>query len=121
MVVYIVQEPKPKNGWTPDFSNAAEYGRFEHVFMPEQRVCSMPTRFFREAMKKLQWFNPDEDFILWPNLGDPTSLQCVCFALAKLGIKKVRFLYWNRKRDADGNRNDGFYMPLEFNLETEND
>ena len=38
MVVYIVQEPKPKNGWTPDFSKAAEYGRLERVFTPDQRV-----------------------------------------------------------------------------------
>ena len=61
----------------------------------------------------------DAGLILWPNLGDPTALQCVCFALALLGFNKVRFLYWNRKRDSDGNKIDGFYMPLEFNLEKE--
>lgn len=119
MVVYIVQEPKPKNGWTPDFSKAAEYGRLERVFTPDQRICSMPTRYMREAMNTLKDFDVENDFILWPNLGDPTALQCVCFALALLGFNKVRFLYWNRKRDSDGNKIDGFYMPLEFNLEKE--
>ncbi len=59
MVVYIVQEPKPKNGWTPDFSKAAEYGRLERVFTPDQRICSMPTRYMREAMNTLKEFDAE--------------------------------------------------------------
>ena len=118
MTVYIPQQPMPnkRTGWTPDLSSAAEYGKIEYVFAGGERVYALPGPSLFKAKKILRDFNPEEDYILWPGVGDPAALYATLLALMSHDPASIRFLYWDRKRDSNGqrDRNSGFYVPCNF-------
>lgn len=119
MSVYLVQMPKPNRaGWQPDLTPATEFGEIKSVFSPDDSVYSLPAPMISKAMEVLKDFDPEKDFILWPNSGDPAAVWTCSFALVMLGFKKAKFLYYNRKK-IDGQRSyqKGFYVPLEYNLD----
>ncbi len=115
MTVYIAQQPRPnKSGWTPDLSSADKYGRFEYVFGSSERVYALPGPSMFKVRKILKDFNPEEDYFLWPGVGDPMALACCIQALSELGLDYYNFLYWDRKRSSTGERDPskGFYVPI---------
>jgi len=120
MTVYVVQQPVPnKNGWMPDFSNAAEYGEIQYIFNADEKVYALPGPSLFKVRKLLrETFDYKKDYILWPNIGDPMSCIITAAAIGEMGYDYIKCLYWNRKRDADGNRDAkaGYYFPIQINL-----
>jgi hypothetical protein len=119
MTVYIVQQPRPnKSGWTPDLSSSAKYGPLEYIFDSSEKVYALPGPSLFKARKILRNFNPEEDYFLWPNVGDPMACIISTIALAERNIDFFRILYWDRKREVSGERkrNEGFYIPIKISL-----
>ena len=115
MTVYVTQQPTPnRKGWQPDLSPAAQYGAIKYVFDADTPVSSNPNIAQELAVERLLDFNPDTDYICYPNSGDPTSYAMVSGTLAWLGYEQFTVLAWNRDRDAQGNprRDRGYYTPV---------
>lgn len=125
MTVYVIQQPVPnRTGWMPDFSSAYEYGELDYIFSANEKVYALPMqslfkvrKFFREK------FNPEKDYILWPNIGDPMGCIITSIAIGELNFEYIKCLYWNRKRDSSGNRDNksGFYFPIKVELNSRKD
>ena len=119
MTVYVMQQPtQTRKGWTPNLQPATEFGEIQYVFPGGVPIYTSPVKTLKMAKNALANFNPDEDYLLWPNTGDPAAMWVCCFAIVLLGFSKVRFLYWNRKYE-NGNRigSDGFYVPITYKFE----
>lgn len=118
MTVYVVQQPVPnRKNWVPDLTPANEFGAIEYVFKSDDNVYALPGPMMKKAQKIFKDFDPNNDYLLWPNTGDPAALWTCCFALAILGFDKISILYWNRKR-ISGQRDyqQGFYVPITYDL-----
>lgn len=114
--VYIPQQPMPnkKTGWMPDLSSAAEHGKIEYIFGGGEKVYALPGPSLFKARKALENFDPENDFILWPGVGDPMAFAITIQALMSHDPHQIRYLYWDRKRTTSGerDRNSGFYVPV---------
>ena len=120
MTVYVIQQPVPnQHNWTPDLTPATDFGPLKYIFDGGENVYALPGPMMKKAQNVLKDFDPEHDYILWPNTGDPAALWTTCFALAQMGFQKVSFLYWNRKR-VSGQRDysSGFYAPITYDLKT---
>jgi hypothetical protein len=116
--VFITQQPRPNNaGWTPNLTPAAKFGALEFIFEAEDKPFLNPTKALLRAQKALADFDPERDYILWPNSGDPAGAVSVFLALGSMDIDQVRLLYWDRKLE-NGQRSttEGFYTPITFKL-----
>lgn len=116
--VYVIQQPRPNQvGWMPDLSSATDYGKLEFVFDAHERVYALPGPSRFKATKVLKGFNPEEDYILWPNVGDPAAFAIVMDVIASMDVDLYKMLYWDRKRNQEGKRekNMGFYVPVTVN------
>lgn len=117
--VYVIQQPRPnKQGWMPDLSSANKYGKIEYVFGSHERIYALPGPSLFKARKIFREFNQDQDYILWPGVGDPAALVVAMIALMECDIDYFKQLYWDRKRDDNGQRTaaNGFYVPLTHNI-----
>lgn len=118
--VFIPQQPMPnkKTGWMPDLSSAAEYGKIVYLFGGGEKVYALPGPSRFKARKLLENFNPEEDYILWPGVGDPAALFATMIGLMQSEPESITFLYWDRKRDSSGGRDgvSGFYVPCKFQI-----
>ena len=116
--VFITQQPRPNSyGWTPNLSSAAQYGKFNYVFAGEDAPWSNTKSATEQAIATLSNYDPDEDFILYPNAGDPMAIFIIISVLARLAIDKITFLYWERSLvNGKRSRTDGFYSPITLNL-----
>lgn len=119
--VFIIQRPQPKaeDGWTPDLSPCLQYGAMEFVFEIGERAFADPAAARRKAEKKLEDFDPEKDFILWGNFGDPATMWLVIMILVARGFKKLKYLYWSRRKSLASKFSDsppGFYMPIEIDV-----
>ena len=116
--VFVTQQPKPNsNGWTPNLQPATQFGAIHYVFNGSDRPYCDPDHALEVAAEVLRDFNPDKDYVLWPNTGDPAAVWAVLLALARMPINKIKFLYWERKLvDGVRTKSDGFYTPVTFNL-----
>lgn len=118
MTVYIAQQPAPRaNGWTPDLTSAVEFGKIVYVFNGGESVYALPGPSMKKAQSLLKDFDPENDYFLWPNTGDPAALWTCCFAISALGFSKIRILYWSRKRtNGQRDHNNGYYSPITYDL-----
>ena len=120
MTVWVIQQPVPnRQGWMPDFSSAIEYGEIQYIFGANEKVYALPGPSLFKARKLLrERFNSEKDYVLWPNTGDPMACIIACMVLGEMEFDDVKCLYWNRKRDEDGNRDSksGFYFPINVSL-----
>lgn len=116
--VFITQQPVPNRlNWVPNLEPAAKYGEFVYIYQGAEKPWTDPAGAMDQASQILKNFNPEEDYILWPNTGDPAGVWAILLVLARLPIHKVRFLYWERKlTDGVRSRTEGFYSPITFNL-----
>lgn len=117
--VYITQEPKPNGaGWAPSMAPAAEYGALHFVFGKNDQPFMNIEESIERAKDELRNFNPDEDFICWPNSGDPAALWTIIMVLVDAGYPDLTFLYWNRHKDESGAvlKGKGYYQPLRINV-----
>ena len=113
MTVFVSQQPVPNRyNWMPDLGAATKYGKLHFIFQGEEQPHSSPQASLIKTVKTLQNFDPNEDYLLWPNTGDPVAMWCAIIALTRRDFDHIRFLLWHRPR---GNRS-GYYDPLEFNL-----
>lgn len=112
--VYVTQQPIPNNkNWVPNLSPALQYGKLAYVFDGGQQIFSNPNVEIVRAKSRLEDFDPDRDFLLWPNSGDPAALWVCQHALAGMGLPYISYLYWERGLE-DGQRSTkaGFYSPV---------
>lgn len=119
-VVYVMQQPTPKNGWTPDLGPATQYGRLAFVFDAEDRPHGSPVAALKKARTRLAEFDGERDYLLWPNFGDMASMWVVIALLTHGGWKKLRYLYWKRhgKSIVQDSAPEGYYFPVEINLQS---
>ncbi len=117
MTVYVSQQPIPnRHNWTPNLEPATKYGALKFIFQGESQPYLKPQSALLHAMEILANFNQEQDYLLWPNTGDPTAMWCAILALTQLEFTRISFLYWNKPR---GNK-QGYYAPMEFNLKESN-
>ena len=116
--VFITQQPRPNRvNWMPNLSPASGYGQFVFVFGSDDVPWTDPDGAFDKANAVLKDFNPDEDYILWPNSGDPAACWVCLLLLARFPIDKLRMLYWERKlENGERHKGEGFYTPITFRL-----
>jgi hypothetical protein len=102
----------------PNLTPASKFGAMEYVFDAEDKPFLNTARALRTAEKALVDFDPERDFVLWPNTGDPAAAWAVMLVLGRKGIRKVKTLYFERNL-VDGERDNrkGFYTPIVFNLQ----
>ena len=116
--VFVTQQPRRNSqGWQPNLSPAAQFGAIHYVFEAGEQPFSNTGWAMVHAAKVLRDFNPEEDYVLWPNTGDPAAAWAVMIVLALRGLSKIKTLYWERK--LVGNRRDtrsGFYSPVVYHL-----
>jgi len=94
-----------------DITSAHKYGRIINLFGSEETPSDRPLEAQRYLLRKLDDFHPDHDYLCYAG-GDPVLPMLVGMVLAELGFTHVRFLKWNRIRDAMGQRFSGAYQPI---------
>jgi hypothetical protein len=116
--VFITQQPKPNHvGWMPNLSPAMQFGRFVYVFSSDSAPWTNPDEAIETAAAALAKFDPEEDYLLYPNSGDPAAMWIILLVLARFSISKLKILYWERKLvDGERSRKDGFYSPITIKL-----
>lgn len=116
--VYITQQPVPnRSGWMPNLTSAEKYGALEYVFEPEDYPYLKPKAAMAQAARSLRDFNQFDDYILWPNTGDPAAAWAVMLTLARKGIHQIKTLYYERgMKDGERSNRDGFYSVVTFTL-----
>ncbi len=114
--VYVTQRPIPnkKTQWVPNLAPASKYGKLIYVFESDHQVFSTTSKSLDRAKDILEDFNPDRDYLLWPNSGDPAALWVCIHALAGSGLPWINYLYWERGFNEQGQRasSKGFYSPI---------
>jgi hypothetical protein len=114
--VFITQQPAPaRSGWMPNLTPAERYGALEYVFSAEYQPYLYPQKALRQAEEALRDFDPERDYVLWPNTGCPMAAWAVMLTLGRKGLRQIKALKFDRglvngERD---NRN-GFYTPITF-------
>ncbi len=104
-----------------DVSAAAVYGEIRFVLSAGDRTCANPELSIDKLRRALRDFDVNCDFILWAG-GDPLSSLITGMVLLDLGIKKFRFLRFEKNRNTrHGHPVTGFYSPVEVRLNEEDD
>jgi hypothetical protein len=120
--VYVTQQPRAnRHNWVPNLESAAQYGALRFIFAGDDRPYESPRLSTIKAARELAFFNWQEDFLLWPNSGDPAALLTAVLALSELlydDAEYITLLYWNRKSLGPGKHSttEGFYVPIKFPL-----
>lgn len=121
-MVYVVQVPKSTaKGFTPNLQSALQYGPISYVFQGEDQPELLPGPALNKAKNALKDFDPDKDYILWPNIGSPAALVSCLLALNLANLSSVQMLHWNRDivpANSGGKRSysTGHYTPVKFEL-----
>lgn len=114
-MVYFFQQPVPNGkGWVPNLSPALPYGAFHFIFDSADRPYADAGEAQTKLESRLRKFNPDEDYLCWPNAGDMFSVYMVIAYLTRMGIEAVNMLVWQRARN-DGTK-PGHYVPTSLIL-----
>jgi hypothetical protein len=104
-----------------DVSPAAVYGEIRFVLSAGDRTCSNPELSMERLRRAFYDFDPKMDFIVWAG-GDPLSAIVAGMVMLDLGIKKFRYLRFEKNRNTKpGEPVTGFYSPVEVRLEEERD
>lgn len=118
MSVYVSQQPVPnRHQWVPNLEPATKYGALKFIFQGEDQPYMKPQKSLAQAKEILKDFDSDQDYLLWPNTGDPAAMWCAILALTSIGVEVIPFLYWNNPR---GNK-VGYYAPMQINLKEQTD
>lgn len=113
--VFVLQATR----YQADVSPAAVYGEIRFVLSAGDRTCSNPELSMEKLRRALEDFEPNRDFIVWAG-GDPLSAIAAGMVLLELGIRKFRFLRFEKNRHTrPGEPTTGFYSPVEVHLEEE--
>lgn len=111
--VYVLQATRHQ----ADVSPAAVYGEIMFVLSAGDRTCSNPELSMERLRRALSEFDPLKDFIVWAG-GDPLSAIVTGMVLIDLGIRKFRYLRFEKNRNTKpGVPVTGFYSPVEVWLE----
>ncbi len=105
-MVYVVQRPRPRLGpdgtvCERDLRPAMEFGSLRYIFEAEERAAFQPSLGLDRVREVLSAFDPHEDYMLWPSMGDPATLYLVLLTLGGMRLPSVRFLYWSRELDQE--------------------
>lgn len=113
--VFVLQATR----FQADVSPAAVYGEIRFVLSAGDRTCSNPELSMDKLRRALADFDVNRDFIVWAG-GDPLSAIVAGMVLLELGIRKFRFLRFEKNRNTKaGQPVTGFYSPIEIILEEE--
>jgi hypothetical protein len=111
--VFVVQATRVQ----ADVSPAAVYGDIQFILSAGDRTCSNPELSIEKLKKALADFDAHQDFIIWAG-GDPLSAIVVGMVMVELGIRKFRFLRFEKNRNTrQGEPVTGYYSPVEVRLE----
>ncbi len=111
--VYVLQATR----FQSDVSPAAVYGEIRFVLSAGDRTCANPELSIDKLRRALRDFDAHRDFIVWAG-GDPLSAIVTGMVLHELGIKKYRYLRYEKNRNTKpGETAVGFYSPIEVRLE----
>jgi hypothetical protein len=104
--VFVIQSTRHQADVTP----AEAYGDVEFILTPGDRTSLNPDLVMAKLCKGLKEFKPDEDYILWSG-GDPLSFMLTGWCLSQLGVKKFRYLRYE-KPDVRRGKSAPFYIPV---------
>jgi hypothetical protein len=119
--VYVTQQPRRnRHNWTPNLEPAAKYGPLKFVFEGDDHPFENPRSAIVKAANELAFFDWKNDYILWPNTGDPAAMWAIMIALSEILLEEaesIQFLYWERKLiKGVSSRTEGYYVPIRFPL-----
>lgn len=117
--VYLIAQPTvSRNGSLPKLEPLAEHGDVRVLVPAGDRPAFQPERTLDQIYRRLENFNPNEDFLVWAG-GDTLAALLTGVALIDRNVEKFKWLRYERGRDSDGNRTDegARYVPIEVNLE----
>lgn len=113
--VYVLQATRHQ----ADVSPAGVYGEIQFVLSAGDRTCSNPELSMERLRRALSDFDPIHDFVVWAG-GDPLSAIVAGMVMLDLGIRKFRYLRFEKNRHTKpGEPVTGFYSPVEVRLEEE--
>jgi hypothetical protein len=102
-----------------DVSPASVYGEIRFVLSAGDRTSANPELSAEKLRRALADFNHLQDFIVWSG-GDPLSCLLAGSVLYELGVRKFRFLRFEKNRATKpGQPVTGYYSPVEVRLEEE--
>lgn len=107
--VFMTRVPRPakKDGWAPNIDKATEFGEIIPIFAVDDYLLDGTSWAHLKAIRILEGFIPDQDFIFYPSYSDPAALMITCFALAQMfPSTPIRFLSWR------GSGPTGCYRPM---------
>lgn len=109
-VVYFAVEP-PASKSDRDFSSANRYGTVKFAISEHNSPSRVPGQAMIEARRSLKGFREDIDYISCSG-GDPVAMFVLGSVLKDMGVKRVKYLRYDRERSTDGRRTGaGFYTP----------
>lgn len=114
-IVYVIQRPYRDK----DLSSAHRYGAIKFLIEDSRLQSSARPGVAQNVLDKgLQDFDPDKDYILHLG-GDWAAVMIVGLMLRdKFPGRDIKILRWERERDLEGNRVEGFgfYTPSTIRL-----
>lgn len=118
--VFVTQQPRPnRSGWVPNLESASKFGAIHYVFSASDHPTHDTIDGVFLAAGTLNDFNPEQDYILWPNTGDPMANQIVNGLLFKR-FDKLTFLNFERYyRNGQRDPRNGFYTAVDLRLPSE--
>lgn len=118
--VFVIQQPKPnRNNWVPNLEPATQFGAIHYLFNGQERPADDPDAALDDviAMLEREEYQPDVDYILWPNTGDPIGVYATLLAIGQ-NYPCCQVLNWDRKLvNGESSKTEGFYTAVRFNLQ----
>lgn len=98
--------------WTPDFTDAAKYGRLQFVFPRNEAVYLATNDKVLQRLRALDAFEPTQDYLVWAG-GDITCLiQAIAYLSKERNLPFIRQLRWERDSNREPGKPSGFYQPV---------
>lgn len=108
--VYVIQRPRPQgeHKWVPDLSSASTYGQLRYIFEDHERPARSPAKALEKISDVLGHFDPEQDYLLWPNFADQEACWMIMWVAGFYRIP-LQVLSWQRDKSDHGS---GCYMPV---------
>lgn len=110
--VYVIQSTRKQ----ADVSPARSYGEIFFALTHSDRTSLNPSLVYRKLRQVMTQFKPETDYILWSG-GDPVSFLLLGSILLEFGMKRVRYLRYEKRQGIVGyDSSTGYYVPVEISL-----
>ncbi len=116
--VYLIAQPTiARSGSLPNLEPLGEHGDVRVLVPAGDRPTFQPNRTLQQIAKKLEEFDPSQDFLAWAG-GDTLAAVLTGVILEARGVEKFSWLRYERGRDSNGQRTDdgARYVPIVVDL-----